>query len=132
MDGATVDLMAEIKVNPREGAGSSVVDRVEFYKETGGATPVYIGTGKLVPGSSPAQYKLSYSAAAHGAVGQVQDLLRQLRGQVGRRTAARRFPPTPSRCGSADFKYSPRCLVRFCGSAFAVMRLRYSPPATMA
>ena len=72
MDGTAVDLVAEIRVNPREGAGSSVVDRVEFYKETGGATPVYIGTGKLVPGSSPAQYKLSYSAAAHGAVGQVQ------------------------------------------------------------
>jgi len=72
MDGATVDLVTEIKVNPREGAGSSVVDRVEFYKETGGATPVSIGTGKLVPGSSPAQYKLSYSADAHGAVGQVQ------------------------------------------------------------
>jgi hypothetical protein len=72
IDGATVDLVAEIKVNPREGAGSSVVDRVEFYKETGGSAPLYIGTGKLVPGSSPAQYKLSYSAAAHGAVGQVQ------------------------------------------------------------
>jgi hypothetical protein len=72
MDGSTVDLVAEIKVNPREGAGSSVVDRVEFYKETGSGVPTYIGTGKLVPGSSPAEYELSYSAASHGAVGQVQ------------------------------------------------------------
>jgi CubicO group peptidase (beta-lactamase class C family) len=72
MDGATVDLAAEIKVNPREGAGSSVEDRVEFYKETGAAAPTYIGAGKLVPGSNPARYALSYSAAAHGAVGQVQ------------------------------------------------------------
>lgn len=72
MDGATVDLVAEIKVNPREGAGSSVADGVEFFKEAGGTAPTSIGTGKLVPGSNPARYELSYDAAAHGAVGQVQ------------------------------------------------------------
>jgi CubicO group peptidase (beta-lactamase class C family) len=72
IDGATVDLVAEIRVNPREGAGSSVVDKVEFYKETGAASPVLIGQGTLVPGTNPAQYQLSYSAASHGAPGDVE------------------------------------------------------------
>src|SRR5918998_1404406 len=30
-DATTIDLVAEIRVNPREGEGSSVADRVEFY-----------------------------------------------------------------------------------------------------
>jgi hypothetical protein len=72
MDAATIDLVAEIRVNPREGAGSSVADRIDFYKETGSAAPGYIGTGALVPGSSPARYQLSYSAESHGAVGNAQ------------------------------------------------------------
>jgi CubicO group peptidase (beta-lactamase class C family) len=72
MDATTIDLVAEITVNPREGAGSSVVDRIDFYKETGSAPPVFIGTGTLVPGSSPARYRLSYSAESHGAVNNVQ------------------------------------------------------------
>jgi CubicO group peptidase (beta-lactamase class C family) len=68
----TIDLTAEITVNPREGEGSSVVDRVEFYKEVGGVAPEQIGNGTLVPGTSPPQYQLSYSADAHGAVGEAQ------------------------------------------------------------
>jgi len=72
MDATTVDLVAEITVNPREGAGSSKVDRIDFYKETGTAPPALIGTGTLVPGSSPAQYRLTYSADSHGAVGDTQ------------------------------------------------------------
>ena len=72
IDGLSIDLVAEIRVNPREGSGSSVVDRVDFYKETGVTAPVFIGKGTLVPGSSPAQYQLSYSAESHGAVGDVQ------------------------------------------------------------
>ena len=67
----TIDLAAEIAVSPREGAGSSDIDRVEFYKETGSAAPLYIGNGTLVEGTSPAQYQLSYSAASQGAVGGV-------------------------------------------------------------
>jgi len=72
MDATSVDLVAEIKVNPREGAGSSKVDRVQFYKETGTAPPELIGTGTLVPGSSPTQYQLSYSAESHGAAGDTE------------------------------------------------------------
>jgi CubicO group peptidase (beta-lactamase class C family) len=72
MDATSIDLVAEIAVNPREGAGSSVVDRVEFYKESGGSAPAYIGNGTLVPGTSPAQYQLSYDADSHGPVGKVQ------------------------------------------------------------
>jgi len=72
MDATTFDLVAEITVNPREGAGSSVPARIDFYKETGTAAPVLIGKGTLVPGSSPAQYRLTYSAESHGAVGEVQ------------------------------------------------------------
>ena len=70
-EAATIDLGAEIAVNPREGAGSSVVDRVEFYKETDGTGPQYIGNGTLVAGTSPAQYELSYSADSHGAANEV-------------------------------------------------------------
>ena len=80
---ATIDLTAEITVNPREGEGSSVVDRVEFYKEVGGIAPEHIGNGTLVPGTSPPQYQLSYSADAHGVVGEAQDLFRQLCRQLG-------------------------------------------------
>jgi CubicO group peptidase (beta-lactamase class C family) len=72
IDGSTVDLVAQITVNPREGAGSSAVARVDFYKETGSATPVFIGSGTKVPGSDPAEYQLSYSAESHGTVGDVQ------------------------------------------------------------
>jgi CubicO group peptidase (beta-lactamase class C family) len=66
---ATIDLVAEISVNPREGEGSSVVDRVEFYKE--GSEPEYIGDGTLVAGTNPPRYQLSYSADHHGATGEV-------------------------------------------------------------
>jgi CubicO group peptidase (beta-lactamase class C family) len=68
----TIDLAAEITVNPREGSGSSVVDRVEFYKEAGGSGPLLIGDGRLVSGGNPAEYELSYGAANHGAVGDVR------------------------------------------------------------
>jgi CubicO group peptidase (beta-lactamase class C family) len=71
-DAPTIDLVAEIAISPREGAGSSLVDRVEFYKETEGTLPQYIGNGTLVAGSSPAQYQLSYSAASHGSVNDVR------------------------------------------------------------
>jgi len=70
-DATTVDLTAEIEVNPREGAGSSVVDKVEFYKEVEGAPPRYIGNGTLVAGTSPRQYQMSYSAESHGAADRV-------------------------------------------------------------
>jgi hypothetical protein len=69
---ATIDLTAEIQVNPREGAGSSVVDKVEFYKETDGAAPMFIGRGTFVSGTSPRQYRLAYAAASHGSAGQVR------------------------------------------------------------
>jgi CubicO group peptidase (beta-lactamase class C family) len=68
----TVELAAEITVNPREGAGSSVASRVEFYRETGGSPPQYIGDGVMVAGSSPARYELSYLADNHGAVDEVR------------------------------------------------------------
>ena len=68
----TIDLTAEITINPREGAGSSVVDKVEFYKETGNAAPQYIGDGTLVDGTSPAQYQLSYNADDHGLADDVR------------------------------------------------------------
>jgi CubicO group peptidase (beta-lactamase class C family) len=69
---ATIELTAEIKVNPREGAGSSVAQNVEFYKEVEGSTPQYIGNGTRVAGTSPPQYKLSYSANSHGAADDVR------------------------------------------------------------
>jgi CubicO group peptidase (beta-lactamase class C family) len=69
---ATIDLAAEIQVNPREGAGSSVVDRVEFYKETDAAAAVWVGRGTLVAGTSPRQYRFSYPADSHGAVAEAR------------------------------------------------------------
>jgi hypothetical protein len=70
---ATVELTAEITVDPREGAGSSVPDRVEFYKEGDAATgPVHVGDGTLVAGTSPPRYQLSYSAESHGAPGEAR------------------------------------------------------------
>jgi CubicO group peptidase (beta-lactamase class C family) len=68
----TIDLAAEIEIDPREGAGSSVVDQVEFYKESDGAAPEHIGNGTLVAGSSPARYTLTYSTASHGVMGEVR------------------------------------------------------------
>jgi CubicO group peptidase (beta-lactamase class C family) len=68
----TIDLLAEIQVNPREGEGSSTVDRVEFYKEAEGFAPQHIGNGTLVEGTNPPQYQLSYSADSHGAAGEVR------------------------------------------------------------
>ena len=68
----TIDLTAEITINPREGAGSSRIDKIKFYKETGDVAPQYIGDGRLVTGTSPAQYRLSYSADSHGAAGEVR------------------------------------------------------------
>jgi hypothetical protein len=59
-------------VSPREGAGSSVVDKVEFYKESDGGLVELIGTGTLIDGTSPAQYELAYDADAHGAVGDIR------------------------------------------------------------
>ncbi|MEO7987751.1 MAG: serine hydrolase domain-containing protein, partial [Gemmatimonadales bacterium] len=70
-DATTIDLVAEIEVTPREGAGSSVADRVEFYKEGAGTTPEYVGDGTLVAGTNPARYQLSYDADSHGAVNEV-------------------------------------------------------------
>ena len=95
---ATIDLAAEITVNPREGEGSSVVDRVEFYKEVGGVAPEHIGNGTLVPGTSPPQYQLSYSADAHGVVGEAKPISPAV-SPARRRTPADRSPPIPGRCG---------------------------------
>ena len=67
-----IELVAEITPNPREGEGSSVVSRVEFYKESEGIAPQHIGDGTLVAGTSPAQYQLSLSADGHGAPGEVK------------------------------------------------------------
>jgi CubicO group peptidase (beta-lactamase class C family) len=69
-EAASIDLAAEITVNPREGAGSSVADKVEFYKEIVGAAPEYIGEGTPVSGTDPAQYQLAYSAESHGPAGE--------------------------------------------------------------
>ncbi|MFL5403076.1 MAG: serine hydrolase, partial [Gemmatimonadales bacterium] len=71
-DVTTIDLAAEIVVDPREGAGSSEVDRVEFYKESGAVAPEYIGDGTLVAGTSPPQYQLSYSADSHGTADEIK------------------------------------------------------------
>lgn len=71
-DATTIDLAAEITVNPREGAGSSEIDKVEFYKETDGSAPEYIGDGTIVSGTSPPQYRLSYSAESHGAANEIR------------------------------------------------------------
>jgi hypothetical protein len=72
MEGSTIDLVAEIRVNPREGAGSSVPDKVEFFKESNDTPPVHIGAGSLVPGSNPAQYQLLYDAESHGPMNEVR------------------------------------------------------------
>ncbi len=69
---SSIELEAEITVNPREGAGGSVADKVEFYKEGDGGTTEYIGDGVLVVGTSPARYELAYPADSHGAVGDVR------------------------------------------------------------
>jgi CubicO group peptidase (beta-lactamase class C family) len=69
---ATIDLVAEIAVDPREDAGSSTVARVEFYSESEKIEPYSVGNGTLVPGTSPPQYLLSLSADAHGAPGEVK------------------------------------------------------------
>jgi CubicO group peptidase (beta-lactamase class C family) len=71
-DATAVELTASIEINPREGAGSSVVSSVEFYKESGGTLPEYIGRGTLVGGTSPPEYTLSYSAGAHGSRGEIK------------------------------------------------------------
>jgi hypothetical protein len=67
-----IELVAEISVDPREGEGSSLVSRVEFYKESEGVAPQYIGNGTLLDGTSPARYQLSYSAESHGAPGEAR------------------------------------------------------------
>jgi hypothetical protein len=72
LDATTIDLTAEITINPREGAGSSRVARVDFYKEIPGSVPEYIGAGTLVGGTSPPRYQLSYSVASHGAANEVR------------------------------------------------------------
>jgi CubicO group peptidase (beta-lactamase class C family) len=71
-DATAIELDAEITINPREGAGSSVIDRVEFYKESDGGLVELVGTGTRIDGTSPAQYELVYDAQAHGAVGDVR------------------------------------------------------------
>jgi CubicO group peptidase (beta-lactamase class C family) len=68
----TIDLTAEITLNPREGEGSSVAERVEFYKESEGVALQHIGNGTLVAGTSPARYQLSYGADSHGTMGAVK------------------------------------------------------------
>ena len=67
----TIELTAEIRINPREGNGSSEVDRVEFFKEDGSGVPRLVGVGTLVEGSDPAQYQVSYAADDHGTPGTV-------------------------------------------------------------
>ena len=70
------------QVNPREGEGSSVVDRVEFYKEGEARTAAHRGRdpgGRHQPGPVPAVVQRGYPRG----VGRGQDLLRQLRRQVG-------------------------------------------------
>jgi len=71
-DDGTIELTAEILVEPREGGGASVADRVEFYKESGGSPPEHIGDGTLLPGTNPPQYQLSYATDSHGAAGEVK------------------------------------------------------------
>jgi hypothetical protein len=69
-EASTIDLRAEILISPREGAGSSVVDKVQFYKEDGVTLPQLIGNGTRLPGTTPPQYQLAYPAESHGAVGE--------------------------------------------------------------
>jgi hypothetical protein len=68
----TIELTAEIWVEPREGEGSSVAARVEFYKEGDETGPKHIGDGTLVAGTNPAQYQLAYSADSHGVPGEAK------------------------------------------------------------
>jgi hypothetical protein len=68
----TIELTAEITVDPREGSGSSVADRVEFYKEGDATGPTHVGDGTLVAGSNPSQYRFSYSAESHGVPGEAK------------------------------------------------------------
>lgn len=68
----SIDLAAEITVNPREGAGSSVADKIQFYEEGEDGVPVSIGFGTPVSGTSPAQFELSYAAESHGGIGEVK------------------------------------------------------------
>jgi hypothetical protein len=69
---ATIDLTAEITVDPREGAGSSEADRIEFYKEGDAAGVQHIGDGTLVEGSNPSRYRISYNAESHGLAGEAR------------------------------------------------------------
>lgn len=69
VEAAAIELEAEITVNPREGSGSSVPDKIEFYKENDGGVTEWIGNGVPVPETSPARYRLTYDAELHGAVG---------------------------------------------------------------
>lgn len=69
---ATIELAAEIQIDPREGEGSSLVDRVEFYQESEGIAPRHLGNGSPVPGSDPPQYQLSLTADSHGAPGEIK------------------------------------------------------------
>ena len=69
-DVTAIELTAEIRVDPREGEGSSVPARVEFYQE--GAGTRLVGEGTLVAGTTPAQYQLSLPAESHGAPGEVR------------------------------------------------------------
>ncbi|HEX3274537.1 MAG TPA: serine hydrolase domain-containing protein [Gemmatimonadales bacterium] len=68
-EAGTVDLEAEIQVNPREGDGASVPDRVEFYRETGVGAPTLAGMGSLIGGTAPARYLLSINPDRHGVPG---------------------------------------------------------------
>ena len=71
-DAPAIVLEAEITVNPREGAGSSVADKVEFYKESDGGTRSTSGTAPSWPGSEPSRYELAIDADRHGAIGEVR------------------------------------------------------------
>jgi CubicO group peptidase (beta-lactamase class C family) len=90
-DAPTVELEAEITINPREGAGSSVADKVGFYKEGDGGVTEYIGDGSLVAGTSPARYRLSYNADSHGPVGEVRTYFASCIAQSSR-NSARKVP----------------------------------------
>lgn len=71
-DASAIVLEAEMTVDPREGAGSSVEDKVEFYKESDGGLTEYVGDGSLISGSSPARYRFDLPADSHGPVGDVR------------------------------------------------------------
>lgn len=66
VDAPTIDLTAEIRVNPREGSGSSVIHKVEFFKEIEGAAPKSIGNGRRVANVNPPRYQLAYNADSAG------------------------------------------------------------------